>query len=92
MKETHTMQSKPVNKYALKDVHQEIDLFDRKISYCQSLERFESDDARATALQKLTKRREILVRLALEAARDGVPVDPKFLPRSFKQATTAEKV
>ena len=85
------MQSKPVNQYALKDVHQEIDLFDRKISYCQNYEKFESDDARKAALQKLNRRREILVRLALEAARDGVHVDPNFLPRSFKEAKTAEK-
>lgn len=85
------MQSKPLNLYALKDVHQEIDLFDRKISYCQKYERFESEGARASALQKLIKRREILVRLALEAVRNGIHCDPKFLPRSFKESTTVKK-
>jgi hypothetical protein len=39
------MQSKPLNRYDLKDVHQEIDFFDRKIAHCQTYERFESEGA-----------------------------------------------
>jgi hypothetical protein len=72
------------SKYALKDLHQEIDLFDRKIAYCQNLEEFASDDARAAALRKLTTKRESLVKTAIGMAERGVECDPRYLPRSFK--------
>ena len=41
----------PVSKYELKDLHQEIDFFDRKIAYCKTYETFASEEARAAALQ-----------------------------------------
>jgi len=75
---------KPAGKYELKDLHQQIDLFDRKIAYCQSHESFDSDQARATALHKLVTKRETLVKSALDAVNRGIECDPRFLPRSFK--------
>lgn len=78
------MQSRPMTKYDLKDLHQEIDFFDRKIAYCQNLEKFASDDARASALQKLVVKRESLVKAATQLASQGIQCDPKYLPRSFK--------
>lgn len=85
------MLTKPVSMYDLKDLHQEIDFFDRKIAYCQTHEKFESEDARATALQKLVTKRETLVKTALDAVSRGIVCDPKYLPRSFKEAAAAEK-
>jgi hypothetical protein len=78
------MPSMPDSKYALKDLHVEIDLFDRKIAYCQTLEKFDSEQARALALHKLVTKREVLVKAALAMAGRGVECDPKYLPRSFK--------
>jgi hypothetical protein len=78
------------SKYALKDLHVEIDLFDRKIAYCQAHEKFDSEQARASALQKLVTKRETLVKAALAMASRGVECDAKHLPRSFKQAATAK--
>lgn len=73
----------PDSKSALKDLHQEIDLFDRKIAYCQNYEKFDSEHGRAVALKKLVTKRESLVKAALGMASRGVVCDPKYLPRSF---------
>ncbi|HYH00885.1 MAG TPA: hypothetical protein VD837_17285 [Terriglobales bacterium] len=78
------MQVKQDSKYALKDLHQEIDLFDRKIAYCSSHERFDSEEARAVAVKKLATKRETLVKTAVAMANRGIECDPKYLPRSFK--------
>jgi len=86
------MQAKPDSKHALKDLHEEIDLFDRKIAYCQTHEKFDTEQARAAALQKLVTKREALVKSALAMASRGVECDPKYLPRSFKQAAASAKV
>lgn len=80
------MQAAKDNKYALQDLHAEIDLFDRKIAHCQNHEAFDSEQERAAALKKLRTKRETLVRNALAMASRGVECDPKHLPRSFKQA------
>lgn len=83
------MQGAPDSKYALRDLHEEIDLFDRKIAYCENFEQFESVQARAAALQKLVTKRESLVKAALAMAGRGIECDPKYLPRSFKAAEPA---
>ena len=83
------MPAKPASKYDLKELHQEIDLFDRKIEYCQKYAAFDSDQARAAALQKLVTRRGTLVKTALDAVSRGIECDPKYLPRSFKTAEPA---
>ena len=86
------MPARSDNKYELKDLHQEIDLFDRKIAYCQNFERFATDEERGATLQKLVTKRAALVKTALEMAARGVECDPKCLPRSFKAAAEAAKV
>jgi hypothetical protein len=86
----YLMQAKPLTRYDLNDVHKAIDLYDRKIAYCKNFEVFDSEQARATALQKLVTKRESLVKTAAEAASRGITSDPKYLPRSFKQATAAK--
>jgi hypothetical protein len=80
------MEPTSANQYQLIDAHKEIDFFDRKISYCQNHERFDSEDARASALKKLETKRATLVKVAKELASKGIECDSKYLPRSFKQA------
>ncbi len=86
------MALKPASKYDLKDLYQEIDLFDRKIAYCQNFEAFDSEEARAAALQKLVTKRESLVKTAADAVSRGIECDPKYLPRSFNAAATENEV
>jgi len=79
------MQGKPTSRYDLNDLHQEIDFFDRKIAYCRNYEKFDSEQERATAVQKLVTKRGTLVKNALEAVNRGIECDPKYIPRSFKE-------
>jgi hypothetical protein len=65
------------------DLHKEIDLFDRKIAYCQQFEKFDGENERASALSKLQKKRSSLVKIAMSFSTQGIEYDPKFLPRSF---------
>lgn len=85
------MQIKAQNHYDLRDLHKEIDLFDRKIAYCRENEKFDTDTDRHTALQKLVKRRETLVKAALEAVSRGIDSEPEYLPRSFRFSTNSIK-
>lgn len=84
------MQVRPDSKYTLKDMHGEIDLFDRKIAYCENHEPFDTQQERTSALHKLLTKRESLVKAALAMASRGIECDPKYLPRSFKAAAEAE--
>ena len=86
------MPARPDSKCELKELHQEIDLFDRKIAYCQNFEKFATDEERSTALKKLVTKRQALVKTALAMASRGVECDPKYLPRSFKAAAEDSKV
>ncbi len=80
------MQVMADNKYSLKDLHEQIDLFDRKIAHCHTHEKFDSEEQREAALHKLNVKREALVKTALAMASRGVECDPKYLPRSLKAA------
>ena len=86
------MQIRSDNKYELKDLYQEIGLFDRKIAYCQNFDKFATDEERASARQKLVTKRETLVKAAREMASRGVECDPKYLPRSLQVPAEAAKV
>ncbi len=85
------MKTIPDSKFALNDLHQEIDFFDRKIAYCQTFEKFDSPEERESALRKLATKRGSLVKTAVAMAERGVEYDPKHLPRSFKQPAAPEK-
>ena len=84
------MQANVHSSYALKDLHQAIDLIDRKIVYCREWERFASPDGRETQLRKLSSKRASLVKSALTLTNLGVSCDPQFLPRSFINLAPAE--
>ena len=85
------MQARPPSKYHLKDLHREIDFFDRKISYCQNYEKFDSDLERESACHKLVTKRGNLVKLAAAMASQGIEYDPEQLPRSLKNAAASGK-
>ena len=78
------MQVRPPSKYHLKDLHKEIDLFDRKIEHCQHHAKFDCDEDRAAALQKLMTGRQKVVKAAAAMVSQGIDFDPAQLPRSMK--------
>jgi len=83
------------DKYHLKSIHEEIDLFDRKLAHLMNFEKFESDTDRDLAAQKMTAKRETLVKTALRLAAEGVEFKPGDLPRSLRpkdQPATQVKV
>ncbi len=71
-------------RYYLKSVHEEIDLFDRKLAHLTNYGEFGSDAERADAAKKMNTKRETLAKKARQLAADGVEFKPNELPRSFR--------
>jgi hypothetical protein len=86
MPTTTTPPPQQPSKYELKELHRQIDLYDRKIAACESFEKFDSEVARASSRQKLVNKRERLVKSARAMESLGVEYDAAQLPRSFKNA------
>jgi hypothetical protein len=76
--------AKVQDKYYLKSLHEEIDLYDRKLAHMAKYERFISEAERETALGKMTTKRATLARIAQKLAQDGIEFHPSDLPRSFR--------
>ncbi len=72
------------DKYFLRDLHQEIDLYDRKLAYLEKCVQFASTEDRDEATKSLLARRGPLEKTALELAASGVEYEEKDLPRSFR--------
>jgi hypothetical protein len=72
------------DKYFLRDLHQEIDLYDRKLAYLDKFVEFASPGDREEAEKGLRAKRAPLEKAALELAASGVEYDEKDLPRSFR--------
>jgi len=72
------------DKYYLRDLHREIDLYDRKLIHILNHEVFATEDLRLTAARKLTTKRESLAETARTLAAAGIEYDDKELPRSFR--------
>lgn len=72
------------DKYQLRTLHEEIDLFDRKLAYLLRFQEFTSDADRAAELKRLTSKRELLARAARQMAHSGIEYKPSELPRSFR--------
>jgi len=72
------------DKYFLRDLHQEIDLYDRKLAYLDKHVEFASPADREEAEKRLLARRAPLERAALELVASGVQYEEKDLPRSFR--------
>ena len=72
------------DRYYLRSMHQEIDLFDRKLAHLLKHEVFASAEARASAADKLSSKRDQLVRAARGLAESGVAFRASELPRSLR--------
>jgi hypothetical protein len=71
-------------KYQLKTLHEEIDLFDRKLAHLLRYEEFASDTDRNAAARSLVTKREQLARAARQMVSEGVEYNDADLPRSFR--------
>lgn len=78
------MSTFPPGKYQLKSLHEEIDLFDRKLAHLLKYEDFPTDAARKAAAGKLSAKRDLLVRKAQRMADDGVEFNESELPKSLR--------
>jgi hypothetical protein len=74
----------PRDKYFLRDLHQEIDLFDRKLAYLDDHMEFASPSDREEAREKLLVKRNSLEKTARALAASGIEFEDKELPRSFR--------
>jgi hypothetical protein len=72
------------DKYFLRDLHQEIDLYDRKLAYIDKFGEFATPADRVEAEKGLQAKRAPLEKAALELAASGVEYEEKDLPRSFR--------
>jgi hypothetical protein len=72
------------NKYYLKTVHEEIDLFDRKLAHLLNFESFDNEADRDAATRKLNLKRDALVLTARRLADEGIEFNQNDLPRSFR--------
>jgi hypothetical protein len=75
------------DKYFLKSLHEEIDLYDRKLAHMAKYELFASDIERDTALGKMATKRATLAKTAKKLMEDGIEFQPSDLPRSFRLET-----
>jgi hypothetical protein len=78
------------DKYFLRDLHQEIDLYDRKLAYLNQFVDFASPGDRQEAENRLIAKRAPLEKTALELAASGVEYQEKDLPRSFRAMNLAQ--
>ena len=74
----------PHDKYFLRSLHQEIDLYDRKLLYLEKFVQFTSMADRKEAEKKLLAKRALLEVTARQLVADGVEFNPADLPRSFR--------
>ena len=72
------------DKYYLKTLHDEIDLYDRKLAHLQKYDSFPTEAERATATNKMTAKRELLAKTARQLVSEGIEFKPADLPRSFR--------
>lgn len=80
----------PHDKYFLRSVHQEIDLYDRKLAHLRKYEDFASSADRDEAENKLISKRAALEKTARELVASGVEFSDAELPRSFSDEAGAE--
>jgi len=72
------------DKYFLRDLHQEIDLYDRKLAYLEKYVEFASPEDRQEAEKALHAKRSPLEKAAQELVASGVEYEEKDLPRSLR--------
>ena len=72
------------DRYFLRDLHQEIDFYDRKLAYLEKFAEFASPLDREEAEKGLLAKRAPLEKAALELVASGIEYEEKDLPRSFR--------
>jgi len=72
------------DKYFLRDLHREIDLYDRKLVHMLKHETFATEALRDAACRKLVNKREGLAETARTLAASGIEFLESELPRSFR--------
>jgi hypothetical protein len=72
------------DKYFLRDLHREIDLYDRKLIHLVKHETFATEALRDAAARKLTNKREQLAETARTLVASGIEFQESDLPRSFR--------
>lgn len=72
------------DKFFLRELHHEIDFYDRKLAHLNEHVEFASSADRADAEGKLQTKRALLEKSARELAASGVEYEEKDLPRSFR--------
>ncbi|HEY3705558.1 MAG TPA: hypothetical protein VGL22_10885 [Terracidiphilus sp.] len=80
----------PPDKYYLRDLHKEIDLYDRKLAYLNTYGEFATTEEREEAEGKMLAKRAPLERTARELAKSGVEFAEDELPRSFRTANVEQ--
>ena len=72
------------DKYFLRTLHQEIDLFDRKLAHLLRYDSFTNETDRKVSAGKMAAKRETLARTARKLVADGIEFKDSELPRSFR--------
>lgn len=81
----------PHDKYFLKDLHEEIALYDRKLAHIENYSEFATESEREEAKAKLITKRAALENTARKLAAQGVEFSEADLPRSFKEDSVRER-
>src|ERR1700761_9364380 len=81
---SRTMRTVVQDKYFLRDLHREIDLYDRKLIHALKYEVFATDALRDAATRKLATKRESLAATARSLQESGIEFSESELPRSFR--------
>jgi len=74
----------PHDKYFLKSLLQEIDLYDRKLAHLESYVKYAAIADREGAEDKLVAKRASLAQTAMRLVSDGVEFNLSDLPRSLR--------
>jgi hypothetical protein len=82
----------PRDKYFLKSLHQEIDLYDRKLADLRRYGNFDSPEDRQQAENSLKTKRASLEKTARELSASGVEFNEEDLPRSFREEAERESL
>lgn len=74
------------DKYSLRSLHEEISLYDRKLAHLLKYDTFASEQDREKTVDKLTSKRNLLVRHARDLVDAGVEYKLAEVPRSLLTA------
>ena len=72
------------DKYFLRDLHREMDLYERKLIHISKHEPFDTDALREAAVRKLSTKRDALVVTARSLHANGIEFADHELPRSLR--------